>query len=451
MPRLLPRSVRARTTLVAGLVVAATLALASVLLVAGLTRSLAASSDDVARSRAATLAAQLAAGTLPAEVDAIGDDSFAQVVDGEGHVLAASESIVGAPAVSDLRPGGTDPEVHTMRGVPDDDETEDYRVWALAARTSDGVPAVVYVGPSLESAQEAGASLVSGLLVAVPLLVVALCGLVWVLVGRTLRPVETIRAGVAAVDGQVLDRRVPEPPTGDEVARLAVTMNAMLARLEEADTRQREFVAHASHDLQSPLTALRAELEVALADPERADWPAVARGALAESDRMETLVRDLLFLARSDAGGGDRPPRLLDLDDVVREEIERARTSSPVPLACSLQPAPVRGHRDDLARLVRNLLSNAVRHARSAVTVTLAAEGGHAVLHVADDGTGVPADERERVFERFVRLDEARRRTGLADEGTGLGLAIVRSVAAAHGGTARLLDASTVEVRLPTA
>jgi signal transduction histidine kinase len=336
-----------------------------------------------------------------------------------------------------------------MRGVPDDDETENYRVWALAARTSDGGPAVVYVGPSLESAQEAGASLVSGLLVAVPLLVVALCGLVWVLVGRTLRPVETIRAGVSAVDGRGLDRRVPEPPTGDEVARLAVTMNAMLARLEEADTRQREFVAHASHDLQSPLTALRAELEVALADPERADWPAVARGALAESDRMETLVRDLLFLARSD-GGGDRPARLLDLDDVAREEIERARTSSPVPVACSLQPAPVRGHPDDLARLVRNLLSNAVRHAQSAVTVTLATEDGNAVLHVTDDGAGVSAADRERVFERFVRLDEARRRTGLAGEGTGLGLAIVRSVAAAHGGTARLVDASTVEVRLPT-
>lgn len=438
------RSVRARTTLLATSVVAVALVLASAVLVAATTRSLTGSNDDVARARAAELAAQLAAGTLPREVAGIDDDSIAQVVTADGRVLAASPGLVGRPALSGVRPSGPEPEVHTLRDVPDEDETEDYRVWVLAARTPDGQDAVVYVGPSLELAQEAGAELVSGLLVGLPALVALLGLALWLVVGRALRPVEAIRAHVATLGAADLDRRVPVPETRDEVARLAETMNAMLTRLAESDRRQREFVANASHDLQGPLTALRAELEVALADP-AADWTAVARGALAESDRMESLVRDLLFLARADAEP-DRPTRLVDLDDIVREEVARARATSPVPIASTLDAAPVRGHGDDLARLVRNLLGNAARHASSTVTVSLTCADGSVVLRVADDGAGVPPADRERVFERFVRLDPSRRRT---DGGTGLGLAIVRSVAQSHGGTAYLVDASTVEVRLP--
>ncbi len=441
-----PRSVRARTTLLATGVVAAALVLASFVLVDGLTRSLASSSDSVARARAAELAAELKAGTLPAQIQAISDDSLAQVVS-DGRVLAASANIEGRPAVSDLRPSGAGAEVRIMRGLPDDEEREDYRVWLQAATTPDGADAVVYVGPSLEAAQEVGARLATGLLVGVPLLVALLGGALWLVAGRALRPVEAIRSRVAAIGADALDQRVPVPPTGDEVARLATTMNQMLARLAESDARQRDFVAHASHDLQSPLTALRAELEVALLAAEP-DWPTVARGALAESDRMESLVRDLLFLARSDSDTSARTSGLVDLDDIVREEVERARTTSPVPITAALGAAPVRGQVGDLARLVRNLLGNAVRHATSEVAVTLSLEKEIAVLQVHDDGAGVPEDDRERVFERFVRLDPARRRT---DPGTGLGLAIVRSVAEAHGGSARLVAAATVEVRLPVA
>ncbi len=443
----MPRSVRARTTMLATTVVTGALVVASIALVAGVTRSLSGSSDDVARSRAAELAAQLAAGTLPRVVPGIGDDSLAQVVAADGRVLAASANLAGQPAVSGVRPRGAAAEVRTMRDLPDDSESEDYRVWMLRARTPDGMDAVVYVGPSLESAQEAGTRLVAGLLLGVPVLVALLAGALWLLVGRALRPMDRIRARVATLGAADLDQRVPVPDTGDEVARLAETMNAMLARLEESDTRQREFVANASHDLQSPLTALRAELEVALADP-AVDWPRVAREALAESTRMESLVQDLLFLARVDAAQPQRPSRLVDLDDVVREEVDRARVTSRVPITSRLDAAPVRGHGDDLARLVRNLLDNATRHADSTVTVHLDSDDETAVLRVADDGPGVPEAERERVFERFVRLDPSRRRT---DAGTGLGLAIVRSVAESHGGSVRLVAAATVEVRLPVA
>jgi len=442
------RSVRARTTLLATAVVAVALAVGSVGLVATVTRALSGSDDDVARARATVLAAELAAGSLPREVAGLGDDSLAQVVAADGRVLASSPNLTGRPAVSDVRPSGSAPEVRTLRDLPDEegeDEDEDYRVWMLAAHTPEGEDAVVYVGPSLESAQEAGSQLVGGLLLGVPLLVVLLAAALWLIVGRALRPVEAIRRRVATLGAADLDQRVPVPDTRDEVARLAETMNAMLARLEEADTRQREFVADASHDLQSPLTAQRVELEVALSDP-AADWPAVARGALAEGSRMEALVRDLLFLARTDSVRHERTGRLVDLDDVVREEVDRARVASPVPITSSLDAAPVRGHGDDLSRLVRNLLGNATAHATSAVTVTLESEGSQVVLRVADDGAGVPESDRDRVFERFVRLDPARRRT---DTGTGLGLAIVRSVALAHGGSARLVEAATVEVRLP--
>jgi signal transduction histidine kinase len=288
--------------------------------------------------------------------------------------------------------------------------------------------------------------LTRSLLLGLPPLILLLAGAIWQVVGRALRPVEAIRAEVATLSALGLRRRVPVPPTDDEVARLASTMNAMLARLEASDAQQREFVANASHDLQSPLTAFRTELEVALAHPDRTDWPAVARSLHDESDRMEALVRDLLFLARAEDPAARAEPRLLDLDDVVREEVTRSRPSTELEVTCSLTAAPVRGRTDDLARMARNLLANALQHARSRVEVSLANDAGWVTLTVTDDGPGVPAEHRDRIFERFYRGDPARDR---ADSGTGLGLAIVRSVAEGHGGSVGLVDGSRFEVRLP--
>jgi signal transduction histidine kinase len=219
----------------------------------------------------------------------------------------------------------------------------------------------------------------------------------------------------------------------DEIGRLARTMNDMLDRLQSSAERQRRFIGDASHELQGPLATVRTELEVALAHPEKANWPAAAADLLEENERMTRLVQDLLFLARADEGSAAaRPMARVDLDDVVLAEVERARAHARVPIDLSkVSGAEVRGNADDLGRVVRNLLDNAERYARTTVTVSLVTVGAVVELVVADDGPGVPDTDRDRIFERFRRLDEARsRNTG----GSGLGLAIAREAVTAHGG-----------------
>ena len=442
-------SVRARVTALAVLLVTIALTLASVALVLTLDRSLTRSGDDLSRSRAADLAVLASNGSLPKQLEKAGDESVAQIVTDDGKVLAATDKITGKPAISTFTPDGIEPEVRTMRKVPDDDETEDFRVWALRADTETG-PVTVYVGASLESVDQAVSTLTRNLLVGIPILVALLAITIWFLLGRTLRPVETIRSAVAAISHRDLDRRVPVPPHGDEIARLAATMNEMLDRLEGASRRQREFVANASHELQSPLAAFRAQLEVAQAHPVGTDWLQTAADLRGDSDRMERLVRDLLFLARAEEHA---PPNdLVDLDDVVLEESTRLRTSFMGNLnTTKVTGAPVRGSRDDLVRLTRNLLENARNHATSTITIELTETGSQATLAVTDDGPGVPVDHRERIFDRFYRADESR---SPAAGGTGLGLAIARAIAENHGGTLDLVDSAVgarFVVRLPAA
>jgi signal transduction histidine kinase len=439
------RSVRLRATVGATLLAALALTAAGVALVAILQWNLTRSDDDLARSRLADIAGLAASGNLPKVLRAIGDDSVAQVVADDGTVLARSPNILGAPRIAGFRPGTT-PVVHTVRG-PDDQETEDYRLWGQHAGTPDG-PVTVYVGSSLESAQEVTGRLTRLLLLGLPLVLALVAGAVWLVIGRTLRPVERIRAEVAEISERALDRRVPLPGTGDEVQRLAETMNQMLDRLESAALHQRDFVANASHDLQSPLSVIRTELDVAAAHPDATDWSQTVQTLRVEADRMERLVRDLLFLARADTA----PPAatgLVDLDDVVLEEVARIRDATSLEIDTSaVSAAPVRGSRDDLARLVRNLLANACAHAASKVVVTTG-QVGDAVLVVEDDGPGVAAEHRARVFDRFYRADPVRARDGA---GTGLGLAIVRSVTEEHGGTVELDEAGAgarFVVRLP--
>jgi signal transduction histidine kinase len=253
-------------------------------------------------------------------------------------------------------------------------------------------------------------------------------------------------------------RSLPKPDADDEVADLARTLEEMLMALdasrsetEAALNRQREFVADASHELQSPLTSFRAQLEVASAHPDGTRWPDVAAELLADSDRMERIVADLLYLARA----GDVVPQPastpVDLDDVVLDECRRVRSHSGVRLDTTrVSAAPVRGAREELRRMVRNLLDNAVRHANAGVHVELSEADGAVVLVVQDDGPGVPEADRERVFERFVRLETARPHDV---GGTGLGLAIVLTVAQRHHGTAVLEPSprgARFVVRLPS-
>lgn len=437
-------SVRLRITLVAALLATLAIAAAATLLALSLRDSLIDSSDVSSRARARELTMSASQGLLGDTIANIADEGVAQVVADDGQVLAASENVSGEPRLTSIVPERGEPKLLHIRNAPDDDEKENYRLWAVRG---DGVTA--YVGTSLEDERDVIVELIRSLVIGLPLLVAVFAAGTWLMVGRTLRPVEGIRAEVAEISHQRLDRRVPIPPTNDEVGRLAQTMNEMLGRLEEASNRQRDFVGNASHELRSPLAAFRTQLEVAAKHPDGADWPRLAADLLKDSSRMESMVQDLLFLAREDADAAP-PSTPVDFDDVVLEEVARLRSTSTVDVhAGHVSAAPVRGRREDLARLVRNLLDNASAHAASRIDVSLSTTDDHVELTVSDDGPGVAPEDRARIFERFYRADTVRNRH---QSGTGLGLAIADAVAQMHGGTIAVADGApgaTFVVSLP--
>ncbi len=272
----------------------------------------------------------------------------------------------------------------------------------------------------------------------------------WLVTGLALRPVEAIRRRMAEIGEGAFHERVPVPPARDGIARLARTTNTTLDRLEHALTQQRQLVADTSHELRSPLAALRNSLEVPLAHPEGVDWPVVVEGVLSDTGRLQDLTDDLLLLAKPAQAAGEA--QSVELHDLVAEQVaERAHAPGPPRWTTELDEATVPGQELLVGRLVRNLLDNAAQHALGEVTVSLAREEGRAVLTVGDDGPGIPAADRERVFERFVRLDSARAR---ACGGAGLGLALVRTIAEGLGGTAEALEpldghGARLVVRLP--
>ncbi len=296
----------------------------------------------------------------------------------------------------------------------------------------------------------AGVSALRGiLLLVVPMLVTGVGAMTWFVTGRTFRPVEDIANQVERITDDRLDERVPVPDSRDEVAHLATTMNSMLDRLAASRTRQREFVSDASHELRNPVATSKTQLEVALAHPGQADWEATARTVLEEQDRLGGLVDDLLMLARLDEGRPDSPTEI-DLEDLVFEEASRPYDVEID--VTQVHAVRVCGDVQQLSRMLRNLVSNAVRYAESKVVLSLSAKEGMAVLRVDDDGPGIPPAERTRVFERFVRLEDSRARD---EGGAGLGLALVGAVVATHGGTIQADESSQggaqMEVQLPLA
>ncbi|MEV7421682.1 HAMP domain-containing sensor histidine kinase [Streptomyces sp. NPDC091212] len=330
-----------------------------------------------------------------------------------------------------------------------DGDTADYRFATIEATDRAGETVLVHAGASLADRQDAVRTTGLSMLAGLPVLLLVVGGVTWLMTRRALRPVEGIRRELAAITAsEDLSRRVPEPATHDEVARLARTTNETLTALEASVERQRRFVADASHELRSPIASLRTQLEVGEAHPALLDVP----GAVADTVRLQRLAADLLLLARLDAG--ERPARAarFDLGALVHEEVSQ-RTLDRIPVAVDVLPgAEVAGSRGQLARVLGNLLDNAQRHAAGSVTASVRRSGSTVVLAVADDGPGVPDAERERVFERFVRLDDARSRD---DGGAGLGLAIARDVAERHGGTLTAGRAecggALFELRLPSA
>ena len=430
-------SLRFRTTSLALAIVAVALLAGGIAILAVLQHSLNISGDDVARARALEVAALARSGHLPRIIKEPNEDDIVQVVDAHGNVLSGTAR-GGATPITTFVPSGTTAAVHTVPDVPDDRTEHDaYRVWAFRADTAHG-PVTVYIGTSLETVTDTTAAVRHALLIGGTALLLLLAVGTLALLTLALRPVERIRAQVADISGGALDLRVPVPDSTDEIARLAQTMNAMLDRLESASEQQRKFVADASHELQSPLASFRAQLEISLRHPDSTDWPETARLLSDDSARMEHLVRDLLFLAREDHGQPAFPRAPVDLDDIVLDEAARVRSQCRVRIeTADVSAAPVVGNPGDLARLVRNLVDNAVAHAASLVRLTLTTTDCEVRLAVEDDGPGVAEHDRARLFDRFYRADEARSRS---DGGTGLGLAIAQAIATQHDGRITIED-----------
>ncbi|MFD9823505.1 sensor histidine kinase [Streptomyces violascens] len=434
--RLRPRSVRARATLGASAVVALALGFASFGLLGLLENNLMRNAQTDAERQAVLTAGLAAEGRLDAVLTPDRGTDFLQVVDAHGRVLAASPNLTGRPALSTARPSAPGTVRDTWNGRPVREEHRQ-RVVQVTTATANGL-VTVYAGTSLREADAADEFIRASLIFAVPLLVLTVALVTWRVTGWALRPVEAIRAEVAEISDRDLHRRVPVPHSQDEIARLAATMNTTLDRLEASVTRQRQFIADASHELRSPITVLRTQLEVAQAHPDPDLWGELVSGALEDTVRLQDLASDLLLLARLDTAQAP-PSAAVDLTEVVRE-VARTRKGDPVPVDTDIAPdITVRGSTLWLARLVTNLLDNAQRHAHHRILLALRVDETHrtAVLEVRDDGPGIPPADRERVFERFTRLDDARSRD---QGGSGLGLAIARDIATHLGGSLTIQD-----------
>lgn len=441
-------TVRVRLTVLAVLLVGVGLLAGFTLVVLFVRHSLTANVENVAAQRARATVAQLAVGPLPENLPSSGEDqSVVQVVDQRGRVVAATAELRNLGPLTSLRPGSRGLTT-TVHRVPFGEHL-DYRVVGLAT-TVDGQPLTVYAGSPLDVVTDGVTATVTALAVTGPLLLLIVGITAWLLVGRSLRPVEAIRSQVAAISASELDRRVPEPAVQDELGRLAHTMNAMLTRLQQAYEEQQRFVSDASHELRSPLATMLAQLEIALAHPTDTEWATVAQGIHREGIRLDRLVDQLLALSTVDSDAAPAAAEVVDLDELVLEEVEaiRARRKVTVDLS-SFSAARLTGRPDQLRRVLRNLLDNAERHAAQVVTVRLSIDERHADLVIADDGEGIAPADRERVFDRFVRLQPARERDS---GGAGLGLAIVQDVVVGHGGKVWIAESekgTEVHVRLP--
>ncbi|MET0324172.1 MAG: ATP-binding protein [Ilumatobacteraceae bacterium] len=416
------RGIRVEVTAAATVGVFVVLVLVAVVLLARQRDGLVGQLDDTLGVDADRIAAELATDATSEPI--AGDDRLIVVERPDGAVDVSID-------------GERQDDLDGLRDVVGDDDERDARIgderWRIATADDDDGGSIVHVGAPLEDVDDSVAELRRTLLWIVPLATAVLAALVWVVAGRTLRPVARIRQRVESIGGADLDQRVPVPETGDEIARLAETMNAMLGRLERSAQRQQRFVADAAHELRTPLTRMRAELEVDAHDPAHADPDATRASQLDEIRVLQRLIDDLLLLARSDR---DAPPVrhvVVDLDDVVLDEARAAQQSADAIVVDTsrVSAAQVGGDPGQLRRAVRNVLDNATRHARGAVTVELHERGPVAELVIADDGPGIPPDRSTEIFERFARLDESR--TG-SSGGTGLGLAIVRDIVRRHGG-----------------
>lgn len=417
------RSVRARTTLGATLVVAIALLIGAFSFYGILSSSIHDSTERAAEQRLDELAGRLD-GPGGRGVDSL-EDEIVQIIGRDGTVRAASEDArddlgsASLPVADHPRTLSIDGHAHLV--VSDDLDNDETLV--LAVPVDDDAETLSTVAVLLA--------------VALPLLLLLVAITTWLVVGRALRPVTRIRQEVDGISAERLHRRVEVPASADEIAALASTMNRMLDRLDSSATAQRRFVSDASHELRSPLATIRQHAELAQAHPATTSIGELAEVVSEEGLRLQGIVESLLLLARLDEGGGAHQEPV-DLDDLALGEVRRLRARGVDVDGSGIRAARVEGDPRLLGQLARNLADNAVRHAAGRVAISVIPEGSWVFVTVEDDGSGVPDDERDRIFERFVRLDEARSRDA---GGSGLGLAIVKGIAAASGGTVSV-DAS---------
>ncbi len=431
------RSRRARAAVLAAVAVTIALLPADFALLRMQHHKLEASIQSTARTDVLRVARLLRTGAPAEELHGAPGDLI-QVVDTAGLVSLESPALHGAPALAaagqPLR--GDTVSVAHLRRLPAvvADGRGPYLMLSTRVTTPREGARIVFVAASLHLAELSEHTTQTGLDLQTPLLILLVAVAAWFLAAHALRPVEAIRVEAGEIARRDLSLRIADQRAAGEVVPLVRSMNELLEQLEASAARQRRFVADASHELRSPLTAIQLQLDVALALPERTDWRAVADAVMQEVRRMQRIVEDLLLLARVDEATLPLRRDQVDLDELALAEARRLRNRGKVMVDTSgISAARVTGDRHRLTQVARNLAANAERHARQQVRLEVRRlDGGEAELVVADDGPGIPPEDRERVFERFTRLDEAR---SPDRGGAGLGLAIVREIVQAHGGT----------------
>ena len=445
-------SVRVRVALVAMLLVGGVLVVSGIVLTRTVKHRLEEENRERADQTVAYAADRLEAGVAVDSVfstTAGPGDVFMVLRLADGTVIASQQ-----PVPFTIPLGATESAVAGSAGVSFDSSMAvpppGAQIVTRVVDLPEGESVLVGVSP-LDDVRESVATLVNALWWGSPVLVLLVGLIAWLLVGRALRPVEQLRATVETISRSTLEQRVDVPPSHDEVARLATTMNTMLERLQRSRDHERRFVSDASHELRSPLASIRAQLEVDARSTRCDRHGEIRTGVLADTIRLERIVGDLMELARSDETTAP-PNGSVALDVVVADEITALQRSSPIQItSVGIDDTVVRGRSDALARVTRNLLDNAIRHAEGEVHVGLHHADGWAELTVDDDGPGVPVEAEQRIFDRFARLDESRDRT---TGGVGLGLAVVRAVVEHHGGTVGCarspLGGARFLVRLPT-
>ncbi|MFD3401427.1 ATP-binding protein [Kribbella sp. NPDC058693] len=451
--RLRRASVRSRSTAAAVVVVAIAMALGAAVLLLLLQRALITTVSDAADGRAADVSSQVAEEGVTALSTDLAKTTRAtqiiQVLDSSGRIVAASSARAETTALTQLRPAADTIQRAEVGEMPLLDDDHDYLVVARGVEYG-GQTYTVVVASSIQTQRDTVATVTKYLAVGFPVLLLVVGAASWMLTGRALGPVERIRRRVQGIESSDLTERVPVPPTDDEIARLAATMNEMLDRLQAGQATQRRFVADASHELRSPLSTVAAGLDVIAPSARGQAWEDLHRLMRGEAERMRRLVENLLLLAKADDAALPMQRAEVDLDDLVDTEVLRLRSNDRLKVLADVHPVRVHGDPLRLSQLIRNLVENAALAAHTTVRLSTTEQDGRAVLTIEDDGDGIPEADRRRVFERFVRLDASRARSS---GGSGLGLSIVEEIIKAHDGTVTLTAApaggTTATVTLP--